>query len=120
MNDPQREVEMSEIEVEVWASNTLSRAALIETNDYELLPPDSESDEDGNTLYKANYDLSNVNIKKEFEAQHFTIKEILNSIIAINADVNSNGITDSNLRFLNRIADEAKLWAVDEEEVTLA
>lgn len=120
MSDPQREAEMPEIEVEVWASNTLSRAALIEINDYELLPPDAETDEEGHTSHHTNYDLSNVNVQEEFNAQYFTIKELLDNIVAINSDMCTNGLTDKNLRRLNRIAEEAKMWSVDEEEVTLA
>ena len=118
---PWNQSESSEIEVEVWASNTLSRAALIKVTDYKELPPDSERDEEGYTTYMRNIDFSNCNFNEAFKHQCYTVKEIFETLRMVVNDINIHGIeNNNNLQLLNRLANEGELWTVDEEEVVRA
>lgn len=109
-----------ERELEVWVSNTLSRAALIKVNDYKVLPPDAERDEDGHITYYENIDYSECNLKEQFKNQCYTVKELLDCLRMTIADVNAHGLTDQNLQMLNRLSRECEYWEVDEEEVVQA
>lgn len=82
-------------ETEVWASNTLSRPALIELNGSEEL-------------------------LECFKYNHYTIKELLDSLTATVAEINREGLTDANLSRLNMLSREGQCWNVDEEEVVRA
>lgn len=117
---PWNQKETPEVEVEVWASNTLSRAALITVKDYKELPPDAETDEEGHTAYTRNIDFSECNLQGQFKNQCYTIKELLEELRMTVNDINSNGLNDVNLNHLNRLAREGEYWTVDEEEVTIA
>lgn len=117
---PWNQVDPPEVEVEVWASNTLSRAAIIMTKDYKELPPDAEKDEEGHITYSPNRDFSDCDLSGQFKNQHYTIKEIFESLRMTVDDVNAHGLTDQNLQVLNRLAKEGEYWNVDEEEVVIA
>ena len=123
-NDPRapwRQKELPEVEVEVWASNTLSRAALIRVHDYKELPPDSERDEEGHVTYMRNIDFSDCNFNEAFKHQCYTVKEIFETLRMVVNDINIHGIeNNNNLQLLNRLANEGELWTVDEEEVVRA
>ena len=107
------------MEVDVWASNTLSRTALLTVDDYKELSPDAETDEEGHTTYTRNIDFSECNLQNHFKNQCYTIKEILEELRMTVDDINSNGLNDVNLNHLNRLAREGEYWTVDEEEVVL-
>ena len=109
--------ETPKMEVEVWASNTLSRAALITVKDYKELPPDAETDEEGHTTYTRNRDFSECDLQGQFKNQCYTIKELLEELRMTVEDINSHGLNDVNLNHLNRLAREGEYWTVDEEEV---
>ena len=117
---PWNQVDPPEIEVEVWASNSLSRATLIRVNDYKELPPDAEKDEEGHITYSANRDFSECNLSEHFKNQCYSIKEIFDELRMVVDDVNTHGLTDQNLQILNRLAREGEYWSVDEEEVVIA
>lgn len=122
-NDPRapwNQKETPKMEVEVWASNTLSRTALLTVDDYNELPPNAETDEEGHTTYTHNIDFSECNLQGQFNNQCYTIKEILDELRMTVDDINSHGLNDVNLNHLNRLAREGEYWTVDEEEVTIA
>ena len=117
---PYNQVDLPERELEVWASNTLSRAALIKVRDYKVLPPDVERDEEGHVTYYKNIDYSECNLKEQFQHQCYTVKELFNCLQMTIADINAHGLTSQNLQMLNRLSREFEYWTVDEEEVVQA
>ena len=122
-NDPRapwNQSKPSEMEIEVWASNTLSRKAYVLVDDYKVLPPDSERDEDGNITHSHNIDFSECNLKEAYRKQYYTIKEVLAALQEVTESINEHGLNDTNLRRLNRLARENNYWTVDEEEVIKA
>lgn len=81
--------------MEVWASNTLSSARLMQVG--------------GGT-----------SLTDQFHHQYFTVKEILDKLQEVVIDINVNGLTDENLAVLNRLAKEGSFWNEDETEVVPA
>lgn len=112
--------EAPEHEVEVWVSTSLSRPAVISAQGVIEEEPDVEQDEEGNRTYIRNYDYSNCNFTKDFENQYYTIKEILTNLADVVNDIGLHGLTDSNLRKLNKLAREGELWEENELEVVRA
>lgn len=92
------------IEVEVWASTTLSRAASIKTTDWRLSKMDG-------------YVFDGCNLAKDFKHEKYTIKELLDLLYETVAEINTVGLTDYSSKKLNIIANEGQLWTEDEFEV---
>lgn len=105
------------IEVGVCVSNTLSRYATIEVEDYEELEPTTKEFDDGYLILLPNISVANSDLKGAFNKKCFTLKGLLDTLSGVTADINQNGLTEENLRTLNRLAAEGKCWQVDEEEV---
>lgn len=82
-------------EVEVWASNTLSSARLIENNGVGTL-------------------------QEQYLHQCYSVTEILSKLQEVVQSINSNGLTEENFQVLNRLATESSFWHEDEFEVVPA
>lgn len=117
---PYNQVDPPEIDVDIWVSTTLSRSAVIRTNDYKEGEPDMERDEEGFITGMRNLDFSNCNFLACFQKQHYTLKELLDAIVKLTEEVNQHGLTDENLKQLNRLSKEAELWEEDEIEAVEA
>lgn len=98
-------------DVEVWASNTLSRTATVEIKSI------IGNARNGSSV---SYDYSNCDLRTDFKNQYFTIPEIFSSLQETVREINLHGLSDKTLRTLNRIADESEHWHEDEMEVVPA
>jgi len=99
-NAPWNQEDLTEEEIEVTVSVTLSKTMKIHVSDYTV--EDEGSDEDG--LPYRNLDFSNCNLKEEAKNQHWLPQEILERVA-----------TGQNLS--NILKEDCQDWIVDDFEV---